>query len=110
MISDNDTGTTLAEIFRDAGAAPKVITAVISLITILAVSSFVLYFAYVLHPQNVPTWERRGPGSRLLYVNGFISGLEIISSATLLWLLNSVSNSAMEPQNILYGLASLELV
>lgn len=107
------TGTTLAVVFRDGGAVPEAITAVISLITILAVSSFVLYFACVLHPQNVPTWERRGPGSRLLYVNGFISGLEIISSATLLGLLNSVPDSAMElglRPHMLYAVAPLGLV
>jgi len=90
----------LADAFRDAGALPEAISLFTSLTALIAVFSCFSYFLFFRFRTDVPTWERRGTGSRMLYLNGVVSGLEIIFAATLIRLLNSVPHSLMDHSSI----------
>lgn len=104
---------TLADLFRNVGAVPEAITTLTCLTVILALFSTLYYSSYFIFRSNIPTWERQGARSRILYVNGGVAALEIIFGTTIVRLLNSVPESVFQRSQIgttFYAPASLALV
>lgn len=103
---------TLADIFRNVGAVPEAITALTCLTIMLALFSTLYYYYYFMF-QPIPTWERQGARSRILYVNGGVAALEIIFGTAIVRLLNSVPESVFQRSHIgtmFYAPAILALV
>lgn len=104
---------TLADLFRNVGAVPEVITTLTCLTVILGLFLTLYYFWYFVFRSNVPTWERKGARSRILYVNGGVAALQIIFGATIVRLLNSVPESVFQRSDIgtlFYGPAALAIL
>lgn len=87
---------TAAEVLRAGGAKPEAITALSMLALVLGVFSHFSYYESFRLGVRGNVWNRRGHGSRPLYLNGFISGLQVICSATLAGFLNKVSISSIK--------------